>query len=104
MCLFLHKLALFYFWNRVQSAQQHLQALQAQYPHMANGNAAYMMEGPREEGGMQQMPVHPEDAAQQEPAAPQKGSVSTLMYLRESRLLYHSYECVMTKNVLWCDL
>lgn len=35
-----------------------------------------MMGGPREEGVMQQMPLHPEDAAQQEPGAPQKGSVS----------------------------
>ncbi|XP_065147893.1 thymine DNA glycosylase, tandem duplicate 1 isoform X1 [Paramisgurnus dabryanus] len=64
-----------YLQQWVQSAQQHLQALQAQYPHMANGNAAYMMEGHREEAGMQppvQMPVHPEDAAQQEPGAPQK--------------------------------
>lgn len=83
MCLFLHKSARFSFWNRVQSAQQHLQALQAQYPHMANGNAAYMMEGPREEGGMQQMPVHPEDAAQQQPGAPQKGSASIFMCLRK---------------------
>ncbi|XP_051975852.1 G/T mismatch-specific thymine DNA glycosylase-like isoform X2 [Xyrauchen texanus] len=39
---------------------------------MANGNAAFMMEGPRGERGMQQMPVHPEDAAQQEPGAPQQ--------------------------------
>ncbi|XP_051545234.1 G/T mismatch-specific thymine DNA glycosylase-like isoform X2 [Myxocyprinus asiaticus] len=39
---------------------------------MANGNAAVMMEGPREERGMQQMPVYPEDAAQQEPGAPQQ--------------------------------
>ncbi|XP_043084336.1 thymine DNA glycosylase, tandem duplicate 1 isoform X2 [Puntigrus tetrazona] len=39
---------------------------------MANGNAGFMMEGPREDGGMQQMPVHPEDAAQLEPAAAQK--------------------------------
>ncbi|XP_026116667.1 G/T mismatch-specific thymine DNA glycosylase-like isoform X2 [Carassius auratus] len=39
---------------------------------MANGNAGFMMEGRREDGGMQQMPVHPEDAAQLEPAAAQK--------------------------------
>ncbi|KTF75385.1 hypothetical protein cypCar_00018300 [Cyprinus carpio] len=61
-----------YLQQWVQSAQQHLQALQAQYPHMANGNAGFMMEGHREDGGMQQMPVHPEDAAQLEPAAAQK--------------------------------
>ncbi|XP_051979141.1 thymine DNA glycosylase, tandem duplicate 1 isoform X1 [Xyrauchen texanus] len=61
-----------YLQQWVQSAQQHLQALQAQYPHMANGNAAFMMEGPREEGGMQQLPLHPEDAAQQEPCTPQQ--------------------------------
>ncbi|XP_056107038.1 thymine DNA glycosylase, tandem duplicate 1 isoform X2 [Rhinichthys klamathensis goyatoka] len=43
---------------------------------MANGNAGFMMEGPREDGVMQQMPVHPEDAAQQAAAAqkaPAKG-------------------------------
>lgn len=40
---------------------------------MANGNAGFVMEGPREDGVMQQMPVHPEDAAQQAAAA-QKGS------------------------------
>ncbi|XP_056107036.1 thymine DNA glycosylase, tandem duplicate 1 isoform X1 [Rhinichthys klamathensis goyatoka] len=65
-----------YLQQWVQSAQQHLQALQAQYPHMANGNAGFMMEGPREDGVMQQMPVHPEDAAQQAAAAqkaPAKG-------------------------------
>ncbi|XP_050955718.1 thymine DNA glycosylase, tandem duplicate 1 isoform X2 [Labeo rohita] len=39
---------------------------------MANGNAGFMMEGPREDGGMQQMPVHPEDVAQMDPAAVQK--------------------------------
>ncbi|RXN06900.1 G T mismatch-specific thymine DNA glycosylase-like protein [Labeo rohita] len=61
-----------YLQQWVQSAQQHLQALQAQYPHMANGNAGFMMEGPREDGGMQQMPVHPEDVAQMDPAAVQK--------------------------------
>ncbi|KAA0724430.1 G/T mismatch-specific thymine DNA glycosylase [Triplophysa tibetana] len=61
-----------YLQQWVQSAQQHLQTLQAQYPHMANGNAPYMMGGPREEGVMQQIPLHPEDAAQQEPGAPQK--------------------------------
>ncbi|XP_052399324.1 G/T mismatch-specific thymine DNA glycosylase-like [Carassius gibelio] len=61
-----------YLQQWVQSAQQHLQTLQAQYPHMANGNAGFMMEGPREDKGMQQMPVHPEDAAQLEPAIAQK--------------------------------
>uniref|UniRef100_A0A672SIQ1 G/T mismatch-specific thymine DNA glycosylase n=1 Tax=Sinocyclocheilus grahami TaxID=75366 RepID=A0A672SIQ1_SINGR len=61
-----------YLQQWVQSAQQHLQALQAQYPHMANGNAGFMMEGPREDGGMQQMPAHLDDAAQLEPAAAQK--------------------------------
>lgn len=45
---------------------------------MANGNAGFMMEGHREDGGMQQMPVHPEDAAQLEPAAAQKGVFQAL--------------------------
>ncbi|XP_005163071.1 thymine DNA glycosylase, tandem duplicate 1 isoform X1 [Danio rerio] len=38
---------------------------------MANGSAGFMMEGQREDAGMQQMPVHPEDAAQLQPAAAQ---------------------------------
>lgn len=47
---------------------------------MANGNAGFMMEGPREDKSMQQMHVHPEDAAQLEPAAAQKGSYPGLCF------------------------
>ncbi|XP_036424162.1 thymine DNA glycosylase, tandem duplicate 1 isoform X2 [Colossoma macropomum] len=61
-----------YVQHWVQSAQQHLQALHAQYSYMANGNAAQYMEGPREEGVMAQMPVQEQIPAQLEPGAPQK--------------------------------
>ncbi|TSQ92615.1 G/T mismatch-specific thymine DNA glycosylase [Bagarius yarrelli] len=62
---------------RVQSAQQHLQALHAQYSHMANGNGAHFMEGHGEEPGMMEMPVQEPPAAALEPGnsqqAPTKG-------------------------------
>lgn len=59
---------------RVQSAQQHLQALHAQYSHMANGNVAHFMEGHGEEPGMMDMPVQEPPAAPLEPGVPQKGT------------------------------
>ncbi|MCI4380262.1 hypothetical protein PGIGA_G00237730 [Pangasianodon gigas] len=61
-----------YVQHWVQSAQQHLQALHAQYSHMANGNVAHFMEGHGEEPGMMEMPVHEPPAAPLEPGAPQQ--------------------------------
>uniref|UniRef100_A0A4W4H596 G/T mismatch-specific thymine DNA glycosylase n=1 Tax=Electrophorus electricus TaxID=8005 RepID=A0A4W4H596_ELEEL len=63
-----------YIQHWVQSAQQHLQALQAQYSHMANGIAAQFMERPKEqgEGLMVQMPAQEQTPLELELAAPQQ--------------------------------
>lgn len=68
--------------SRVQSAQQHLQALHAQYSHMANGNVANFMEGHGEEPGMMEMPVQEPPAAPQQPGAPQKGTLRMILPVR----------------------
>lgn len=63
--------------DRVQAAQQHLQTLQAQYPHLANG--AHYMEGTMENGAMMEMAGNPQALVQH---APQQGMFLTELWLR----------------------